>query len=128
MRCEVCGAKLTATKTDLPFKVRRRDRTGDHPLRCLSQWRQGEVAKEKETRITVGDVLSYLASGMRKDESDLVQYQDGAERSQARASAVLSFAAVSGTRRRRTPVASKIALARAAGTGVDAASPTPSGG
>ena len=22
MRCEVCGAELTATKTDLPFKVR----------------------------------------------------------------------------------------------------------
>ena len=22
MRCEVCGAALTATKTDLPFKVR----------------------------------------------------------------------------------------------------------
>ena len=42
--------------------------------------------------------------------------------------AALTRSGRKGTVRRRTPVASNTALASAAGTGVEAASPTPSGG
>src|SRR5215510_11004434 len=72
-----------------------------------------------------------LAFGMRHVTGDAVVFlgehaSDGHERAPSRAAFTRS--ARKGTVRRRTPVASNTALPRAAGTGVEAASPTPRGG
>jgi len=55
-------------------------------------------------------------------------YEGGARPGYTLPSLAFRLAVENGTRRRRRPVASKMALASAAGTGVDAASPTPRGG
>src|SRR5262250_1170689 len=72
-----------------------------------------------------------LAFRMRHVAGDAVVFlgehaSDGHEGAPSRAAFTRS--ARKGTVRRRTPVASNTALPRAAGTGVEAASPTPSGG
>src|SRR5215471_6228361 len=71
------------------------------------------------------------AVGLRQVAGDAVVFlgehaSDRHERAPSRAAFTRS--ARKGTVRRRTPVASNTALPRAAGTGVEAASPTPSGG
>ena len=86
-----------------------------------------KAAQGAGARAAVGQddgVRRRAASARRAAELSRVR----AARSAAQASSALSLAALNGTLRRRTPVASKTALASAAGTGQAAASPAPSGG